>query len=252
LTLAAFDARLPAASAATQYTFTWQDPLEAGATLDVRNLYGRIAVTQARGGKASVNATVTSQRGDARAVKINLARVGKTVYVCPVYPGETAARDCSNRGNTTTNTSNDASVVFAIQLPKDVNLVARSVNGPIDARGLASNVNAQSVNEDITISTSGTASAKAANGAIDATFGARTWAGTLAFEAVNGRITVRLPRKAAFTLQAQTLNGSLDVNGFPVAKSSGFVGRNAGGTVGSGGGKLSLKTVNGSIRLSAN
>jgi len=234
----------------SRYAFDTQQTLEAGATLDVANVNGRIGVVLAAGSDARISATVTSRRGDARGVKINVTRVGSTLFVCPVYPGETAARDCSRR-NARVNDTDDTRVDFSIALPKGVALKVRSVNGPVDARNLDSDVDAAGVNQDITISTRRSARAKTVNGGIDATMGARTWSGSLAFATVNGSVSVRLPRNASFSLHANTLNGSINVSGFPIAASHGFIGRSASGTAGRGGGELSLKTLNGAIRLEA-
>jgi hypothetical protein len=251
LTLAA-PAVFPASPvrADSQYTFDTQQGLEAGTALDVANVNGRIGVVLASGNEARVSATVRSRRGDARAVKIAVKRVGRTLFVCPVYPGETVAGDCS-RHDSNVNDDDDTRVDFTIALPKGVALKARSVNGPIDARNLDSDIDASGVNLKITISTRRTAQAKTVNGAIDATLGARSWNGSLGFKTVNGNVTVRLPRSAAFSLRANALNGGIKVSGFPVAESRGFVGSSANGSTGRGGGELSIKTLNGAIRVDA-
>jgi hypothetical protein len=240
----------PGARADSSYVFTWHGSVASGDGLDVSNVNGPVRVVQSADGQARVRATVTAQRGDARAVTVAVSKVGRTLYVCPVYPGVTMSRDCKQRGNNTDN--NNVRVEFSIELPKRSPLHATTVNGAIDARGIDGDVEAGTVNQDISIETRGTARAKTVNGSIDAAFGARGWSGTLNFATVNGGITVALPRNAAFTLDAGTLNGSITVNGFPLAeKSRGFVGHKVTGSVGGGGGTLALKTVNGPIRLSA-
>ncbi len=241
----------PAAQAASQYAFSSRNVLEPGTKLDVANVNGPIVVTHAGGREAKISATITSRRGNARAITINVSRVGRTLYVCPVFPGQSVKRDCSGR-NSSFDNDNDSRVVFSIAIPRGVSVRARNVNGEISATGLDSDVDAAGVNQNVTIATSATGTAKTVNGSIDATLGARRWTGSLRFEAVNGTIWVKLPRDASFSYRAETLNGGIDVKGFGTGQtSSGFVGRKVAGTVGRGGGDLALKTLNGPIRLSA-
>jgi hypothetical protein len=240
-----------AAGAGSQYVFSGRAPAGLGDRLEVTNINGPVSVVQTSGGEAHVRAKVSAQSGDARAVRIQVTRVGSTVYVCPVYPGTPLGRDCKQHGS---NSDNDnVRVEFAIELPRGVSLHAGTVNGTIDARDLDANIDAGSVNGNITLSTSRTAQAKTVNGSIDAGIGARRWNGSLSFGAVNGSVTVRLPRNAAFTLNAGTLTGSIHITGFPLAEaqSSGPVGHSVRGTVGSGGGTLAMKTLNGALRLDA-
>lgn len=240
-----------AVRADSQYVFSGRAPLGLGDRLDVTNINGPVSVVQTSGGEAHVRAKVSAQRGDARTVRIQITRVGSTVYVCPVYPGTPVGRDCTQHGSNSNN--DDVRVEFAIEMPKGVSLHAGTVNGTIDARGLDAYIDAGSVNGSITLSTSARAQAKTVNGSIDAGIGARRWIGSLSFGAVNGSVAVRLPRNAAFTLNAGTLTGSIHITGFPLAEaqSSGPVGHSARGTVGSGGGTLAIKTLNGALRLDA-
>ncbi len=239
-----------AVGADSQYVFSGRAPARLGDRLEITNINGPVSVVQALGGDVHVRAKVSAHSGDARAVKIQVTRVGSTLYVCPVYPGTPVGRDCKQHGS---NNNDDVRVEFAIELPRGVSLRAGTVNGTIDARDLDAYIDAGSVNGNITLSTSARAQAKTVNGTIDAGIGARRWNGSLSFGAVNGSVAVRLPRNAAFTLNAGTLTGSIHITGFPLgeARSSGPVGHTVRGTVGSGGGTLAIKTLNGALRLDA-
>jgi DUF4097 and DUF4098 domain-containing protein YvlB len=238
------------ALADSQYAFARQTALPGGSTVVVRNVNGSVTVSQSRDRQAHVDAVITSRRGNARDVKIQVSLGDYTLYVCPVYPGQTVSSDCTSRGSTFNN--NDARVDFTIRIPKGSPLRVSSVNGRVEARGLDAKVEAKSVNGAIAIDTSATASAEATNGRIDATLGARRWNGALDFKSVGGSIGVRLPRDAAFTLNANTLNGNIVIRGFPLGvNKGGFVGRSANGAVGKNGGALNLKTVNGTLTLDA-
>ncbi|MHB1225508.1 MAG: hypothetical protein ACYC2G_15880, partial [Gemmatimonadaceae bacterium] len=70
----------------------------------------------------------------------------------------------------------------------------------------------------------------------------------LSYSTVNGSITVAVPRPLSAELQMQTVNGGIESD-FPLTVSGRINPRRISATVGDGGRRLSLKTVNGSIRL---
>lgn len=237
------------ALADSRYDFTWHASLAGGTRVSVSDVNGSTTVVQSRDREARVKATVSSKRGDARDVKIQVTQSGGALYVCPVYPGATMSAECKQNGVNVSH--DDARVDFVIEIPKGSPLRAMSVNGTIDARGLDSAIDAGSVNEDMLLSSTDTVRAKTVNGNIDASIGARRWNGTLDFDTVNGGVTLRLPRDAAFGLRVNTLNGKITIRGFPITSGGGFVGHSASGTVGRAGGALNIKTVNGAVSLNA-
>ena len=66
---------------------------------------------------------------------------------------------------------------------------------------------------------------------------------------MNGRITVNLPEDADVSVTAETINGGIDGSDFGLKVDKGFVGRDLAGDIGSGGGRLSMDTVNGAIKI---
>jgi DUF4097 and DUF4098 domain-containing protein YvlB len=65
---------------------------------------------------------------------------------------------------------------------------------------------------------------------------------------VNGPVHVELPADASAEVTASTINGDIDSD-FPLTVSGRHGPRHARGTLGSGGRRLSLNTVNGEIEL---
>ena len=66
---------------------------------------------------------------------------------------------------------------------------------------------------------------------------------------VNGRVAVTLPSDAAAEIQAHSINGSINNDfGIPMERRR-WVGRDLEGRLGTGGPRLDLNTVNGSIDL---
>jgi DUF4097 and DUF4098 domain-containing protein YvlB len=66
---------------------------------------------------------------------------------------------------------------------------------------------------------------------------------------VNGSITLELPEGAGAEVSASNVNGGIETD-FPITvRRVGFVGHRLRGTIGDGGPRLELSTVNGSIRI---
>jgi DUF4097 and DUF4098 domain-containing protein YvlB len=92
------------------------------------------------------------------------------------------------------------------------------------------------------------ARAKTVNGSITASFSNPNWTGPLEFKTVNGEINLDLPSNTNANVEAQTLNGDISSD-FPMNVQGKFNKREMKGTIGGGGRELTLKTVNGSIKL---
>ncbi|HEV2750413.1 MAG TPA: DUF4097 family beta strand repeat-containing protein, partial [Gemmatimonadales bacterium] len=81
-----------------------------------------------------------------------------------------------------------------------------------------------------------------------ASMGKATWTDALDFATVNGGITLDLPANLSTEVKASTVNGEIETD-FPLTITGRFGPRRLNGTIGSGGRRLALSTVNGSIRL---
>ena len=74
------------------------------------------------------------------------------------------------------------------------------------------------------------------------------WNAALAFRTVNGSITLDLPPDLSAEVRANTVNGEISTD-FPLAVTGRVSRRHVTGTIGGGGRRLDLDTVNGSVRL---
>ena len=144
--------------------------------------------------------------------------------------------------------NNDVEVTFTVKVPRGVKYHAHTVNGEIRAAGLQSDVDAETVNGSVRISTTGHAVASTVNGSIDASMGNADWGDDVSFSTVNGAITLELPADVNAQLRASTVNGDIDSD-FPITVQGRFGPRRVSGTLGRGGHELELETVNGSITL---
>lgn len=239
-----------AASAFAQGTeeFRWTGVVTAGGSVEVRGINGGIDAGPASGAEVEVVTVKRSKRsGHLSRVKIEVVEHDGGVTICAVYPGGECAADGSELGDT-----EDArvEVSFDVRVPRGVDLDASTVNGKIVATSLTGSVEAATVNGAIDVTAAGTVEARTVNGDIDASTGATSWNGTLSFKTVNGAITVTMPAGANALVDAKTVNGGLETD-FPLTihAGRGRGPRSIEGTIGSGGGELELKTVNGAIRL---
>jgi DUF4097 and DUF4098 domain-containing protein YvlB len=90
--------------------------------------------------------------------------------------------------------------------------------------------------------------ARTVNGSIESRMGRADWSGEAEFSTVNGSITLELPASAGAEVDAKTVNGGIDTD-FPLEVSGRFMRRRLRGTIGGGGRRLTLETVNGGIHL---
>jgi DUF4097 and DUF4098 domain-containing protein YvlB len=135
-----------------------------------------------------------------------------------------------------------------VRVPRGVKFGGNTVNGDVDAEGLASDVYAGTVNGSIVVSTEGFAEASTVNGSIRASIGRADWSGGLEFQTVNGSITLDVPEGLDADVRASTVNGSIETE-FPLTVHGRFSARSMRGTIGAGGRDLRFQTVNGNVTL---
>jgi DUF4097 and DUF4098 domain-containing protein YvlB len=142
-------------------------------------------------------------------------------------------------------------VEFEVHVPAGVNFVGRSVSGDVEAVGLEGDVKAFSVSGDIDITTSGIAQGSTVSGDISVTMGRGSWDGALEFHTVSGDVDIALPQDLRADVSFESLSGELQSD-FAITmegRRSQFIGQNIRGTIGGGGGSLSLKSVSGDVNV---
>jgi Putative adhesin len=243
---------LPARQAAAQNEFHWKGKVAAGKAIEIKGVNGDVSAV-AGSGDVEVTAVKHAHRSDPDEVKIAVVEHADGVTICAVYPSDGRREntcEAGDHGHMSTR-DNDVVVDFTVRVPAGVRFVGRTVNGAVEAANLASDVDANTVNGSIRVSTSGVAQAQTVNGSITASLGRANWSDALEFRTVNGGITLRLPADLAAEVRAQTVNGEIETD-FPLMVSGRMGPRRLRGTIGSGGRQLELETVNGSIRLRKN
>ncbi len=229
--------------------FQWHGAIPAGKAIEIKNVNGAIAASAAPGGESLVTAVKRSRHSDPESVKIVTQENAAGVTICAVYvsaDGE-APSDCGEGRRHTNVRDNDVQVEFTVQVSAGVALKARTVNGDVRATGLASDTDVKTVNGSINVTTTGEARAETVNGSIRADFGRLEGTAAVRFQTVNGSIVLGLPADASAEVSGETVNGEIESD-FPLTV-TGRIGKHVRGTIGSGGRRLDLETVNGSIKL---
>lgn len=237
---------------AQQPDFRWSGRLAQGQTVEIRGVIGDVRALPAEGDQVQVTAIKRAhRRGDVEDVDIEVTEHGDGVTVCAIYPARRgkAPNECVPGGSRHNSTEDsDVSVEFTVRVPAGVRLDGNTVNGDVSAEALKSDVLAHTVNGSVEVATTGYAEAQTVNGSIRASMGTTRLPSRLEFHTVNGSITLELPDGIGAEVEASTVNGDVSTD-FPLTVSGRFGPRRVTGTIGGGGPRLSLGTVNGSIRL---
>lgn len=241
-----------AAALASAADFDWKGTVPAGKTIELKGVNGKITAETAMTGQVEVSAIKHANRSDPASVKIQVVPHGDGVTICAVYPTpkkQQQANECvPGRQGRMNNEDNDVRVDFIVKVPAGVNLAAKTVNGGIVAQHLRSNINADTVNGAVEVSSSELVQAKTVNGSIDARMGVHNWPSPLSFETVNGSISLHMPDGISANVSAATVNGAMKSD-FPITVNGRFGPKKMEGKLGNGGPELKLKTVNGSVNL---
>ncbi len=240
-------------TASSSDEFRWSRRMVAGRTIEIKGINGDVRAEASQGNEVEVMATKMGRRSDPKTVEIRIVEHEGGVTICAVYPSADSNRpnDCApGEGGHMNVKDNDVEVTFNVRVPHGVRFSGRTVNGGIETGALGSDVDARTVNGSIKVSSAGIARAKTVNGSITASLGRADWNGQLDFKTVNGTITLNLPSDTSTEVKAETLNGDISTD-FPLTILGRVSRRHLNGTIGNSGGgrELSLKTVNGSIRL---
>jgi len=231
-------------------------PLKSGGTFSLKNVNGSITITTWKEDKVDIKALKTT-KGDPdklKEVKIEVEATANSVSVNTIFPKWKNIR---------------VSVNYEVKVPQGVNLgKVRSTNGSVYITGPVGHTNASTTNGRIELDgAKGTISLSSTNGRIEAVnirgeLDADTTNGTIVLEMLsfedtikaktkNGSITLRIGslEKVNADLNARTVNGSISLDLPVTLKSMKKSRRSLEGQIGQGGPEISLRTTNGSIKI---
>ena len=220
-------------------TFHHVYPLSAGGSFVLENVNGSVQVDGWNRDEVEVSAvkTGTNESHDVQQVKIDVdsSKPGQIV-VHTLYPkGEGA----------------EVAVEYHVHVPYRVLLGSvGTVNGSVTVRGVEGGGELRSVNGNIEVSNcSGRFSEKTTNGDIRLELRQLLEGGPMNLETVNGSVLLGLPAGAKADLEALSMNGDV-YSELPSTRTAGALALHAfKAKLGNGGGEISVRTVNGGIRL---
>jgi Putative adhesin len=248
-------------------TFSWDGALDAGQTLEIKGVNGSINAIATSSPTARVEAARSGRRNDPAEVQIEVVEHAQGVTICAIYPSSgLRSNEClpGDEGRISARNT-DVQVDFTVEVPATAILRARTVNGSIEAQGLAGPVEANSTNGNVRVEggervvarttngsidilSAGGAEATTTNGQIRARLGSLAGDGPLDFSTTNGSIVLEVPSDSNFDIDARTGNGRIDTD-LPITVQGSISRRSLNGSIGAGGRDVRLRTINGRISI---
>ena len=233
--------------------FTWSARIPQSRWIMIRTLNGPIRVEPASGDRVEVTGTRRTRRGDPEFVRFEVQRFGpgnQDVLVCALW-GENAT--CNEDGYRTRgsnrNREHDVTVEFRVRVPRGVKVAAHGVNGEVRVEGVESEVEAASVNGSVFVETRrGPVSANTVNGSVRASMGRFELQHDMRFSSVNGTVIAEFSEDLNAEVDLSTVNGRF-FSDYEVVVSGRIDPRRLKATIGKGGPRIRLSTVNGNVEL---
>jgi DUF4097 and DUF4098 domain-containing protein YvlB len=269
LALAGLALSVAAAHAATvKETLRESHPLALGGRLDVSNVNGSVIIEAWDKAEVELIAEKQAKAGSEEEAKKQLALV--KVEVTKTGDGLKIATKMPKRNygflDWVFGRGVNVSVRYTLRVPRKAQLDVDTVNGGLKVSGtegkarlitvnggievvrVAGSIDAETTNGGVQVTDSrGAVSALTTNGGIEVELKNVTRGSDLALSTTNGAISVRLPKNVRLSLDAATTNGrvssAFSVGGGSTSK------RRLSGDINGGGGKLRVRTTNGSIRI---
>jgi hypothetical protein len=252
--LVAAPAALHAQERQSERDYALSERVPAGQWIRVRNLIGDIRVRGSSSDKVEVVGTKRWRRGDPKDVRIETKRSSDgSILVCAFWTENASCTETDyeshNDGWRRGDRNNDVAVDFEIRVPKGVKVGVWSVNGGVSVDGASSEVRAGTVNGSVeAVSTSGPVTASTVNGSVHATMGRFEGDQDLNYSTVNGSVVAEFTGDVDANIDLSTVNGRFQTD-WPVTISGRIDPRRLRATLGKGGRRIRMSTVNGNVEL---
>lgn len=253
--------------------WTWEGRVESGRWFRLSSVNGPVTVEASRDNRVHVRAEKEpGRRGAITDVAFQVMQTGGDVRICALWRGDVCDEDGlrsrgNNRNDREDREDRDVKVRFTVSVPAGVHVSAGTVNGAMTVRNVTADVRASTVNGAVEVlnvggqvrattvngavdvsTRNGPVTATTVNGNVDVTMSAIARAGEMKFTTVNGTVRVTMPEGLDANVELETMHGSI-TSDYPVQLSGTFGPRRAQGTIGRGGPRIELETLNGSIEL---
>jgi DUF4097 and DUF4098 domain-containing protein YvlB len=221
-------------------------PLTATGRVSIANINGDVHISAWDRNEVKVDAVKRAYRPERLSeVTIDVTNTSDSVLIKTKYPDRNLNFDNRTREN------NPASVEYTLTIPRTARLDgAELVNGSLDLEGVQGDVHASLVNGEVKAGgLGGEVKISTVNGGIEANVARLEDAKGVTLNSVNGPIVLVVPSGANAQVKASTVHGAI-TNDFGLTVDDGqFVGHNLSGQIGTGGPRVRLNNVNGSIAI---
>ncbi len=147
---------------------------------------------------------------------------------------------------------NEGSVDYTIHVPRAASLDIEEVSGDVVASGIGGSVHVHSVSGDVTaMRVGGDLTVHSVSGDVRVSMLHMNAARNADVETVSGDIHLGLPAAAGAFVDAKSLSGDIN-SSWAIPTRNHVVGEEASGTIGRGGGHVTLKSISGDIHVERN
>ena len=228
---------LPAQAEVTQ-EFHKTVPLTANGHVSLDNINGNVEITGWERNEVQIDAVKkasTQEKLDNMRIEVNAG--SSSVEIQTRFP---------EHGNN----NNPGGVHYTLHVPQNARIdKVNLVNGSLTVQKVTGEIDANLVNGKLQASDlAGEADLATVNGSIDATYNSLNNVRGIKLKSVNGSVNLTLPQSPNADVDASVVNGSITTD-FPLTVKGHFVGKSMSGTLGSGGVRIELTNVNGSIHI---
>jgi putative adhesin len=232
---------------------TWRGKIAANGLVEISGILGDISVETTSDNEVEVLAVKEGNTREFAKVQLRVEELAGGAKVCAAFPlldnedksqcvarakfdgihfeNNRELRLSSNEGETQSFRLVNVQLQMRVRVPAGTRIVARTLRGNIEAKGISAKLQAV-----------------ATNGGVTASLGARGFSDPVDLHSTNGSIRLTVPDDTNAQVFLDTLNGELATE-LPIIVSSGFRGNHLEGAIGRGGQRISLSTLNGDVEI---
>lgn len=236
--------------------FRWSGTVPQGGWVRIRDLNGSVRVARAPGREVVITASRRYRGRRPQEVRLVATPDDEGVTACAIWGSgactagryQSTAHGGGGWFQRLFRQHSSVSIDYVVAVPAGVRVDARTTNGGVIVADATSEVIARTTNGSVTIGTSaGRVSGRTVNGSVRAQVDGLPPGASVELATVNGSVTALLPANVDADVALETVNGRVKSD-FPIALREGNR-RSLRGTLGAGGQRVSLETVNGSVTL---
>jgi len=213
-----------------------------GATLEIREVNGRITVEATDGSEIQVTATRVAKAPTEEAAKA----AAEKLQINEKVSADRVELDSTSGFQLTSGLSHH--VDYDVKVPRSINLAIKVTNSQVDVKSVTGTVKIEAVNGEITVNGAEQgADITTVNGRVILNL-AKVGADGARVNSTNGEIEVGVPAGGKATFAARVANGAVEVEGLELQTTEKTY-RRLDATLGGGGPEIRLNTTNGMIKI---